>query len=187
MDKKELEKERELVRKAKSNKNDFSELYNKYSLKIERFILRKVNNEALASDLTSRVFEKALKSLDSFQWQGVSFGSWLYKIARNTVYDYFRTTKSGKRESLEEELIENEGDEEDLDSKMLRDERELKLYEVIGSLSKRDQYLLYYKYFEELENRLIAEKLDMSEQNVATRLHRIRKRMEKELDNNLFG
>jgi RNA polymerase sigma-70 factor (ECF subfamily) len=185
MDKNELLQEKEMVKRAKRNRKDFSELYNKYSIKIERFILKKVNNEALAADLTSRVFEKSLKSLDSFQWQGVSFGSWLYKIARNTVYDYFRTTKSNRKETLEEELLE--GHTDDIDNAILRDEREIKLYKVIGSFDKKDQFLLYYKYFEELDNKKIAQKMDMSEQNVATRLHRIRKKMEKELKGDLFS
>lgn len=187
MEKKELEQERQLVIKAKRNKKDFAELYSKYSLKIERFINKKVNNEALAADLTSRVFEKALKNLDSFKWQGVSFGSWLYRIARNTVYDYFRTSKSNRKESLEEELIENKDSGHEVEDSILRDQRELKLYEVIGDLSEKDQFLIYYKYFEDLDNRTIGEKLDMSEQNVATKLHRIRKKMSKELGGDLFS
>lgn len=187
MEKKELEQERLLVLKAKRNKKDFADLYSKYSVKIERFINKKVNDQALAADLTSRVFEKALKNLDSFKWQGVSFGSWLYRIARNTVYDYFRTSKSNRKETLEEELIENTASGTDVEDSILRDQREVKLYEVIGSLSEKDQYLLYYKYFEELDNRSIAGKLDMSEQNVATKLHRIRKKMGKELSGNLFA
>ncbi len=176
----ELMQEKLLVKKAKRNKKEFAALYEKYNGKINSFILKKINNVSLAADLTSKVFEKALKSLDSFQWQGVSFGSWLYKIARNTVYDYFRTNKANQRESLDEEMIESVYDP---DENVLRDEKELELYDVISRLNKKDQYLLYYKYFDELGNKVIAEKMGMSEQNVATKLHRIRKKMEKLLKN----
>lgn len=183
MNEEELRQERLLVKKAKRNKKDFDALYKKYSPKIGSFVLKKVNNEVIAADLTSKVFEKALNSLDSYQWQGVSFGSWLYRIARNTVYDYYRTNKANKRENLEEEIIESGYDPDDA---LLRDERELELYKVISQLNRKDQYLLYYKYFDELDNKEIAQKVGLTEQNVATRLHRIRKRMEKLLKDNII-
>ncbi|MFH1547270.1 MAG: sigma-70 family RNA polymerase sigma factor [bacterium] len=182
MSEEELRQEKLLVKKAKRNNKDFGALYSKYSTKIHNFVLKKVNNEPLAADLTSRVFEKAMNNLDSYQWQGVSFGSWLYRIARNTVYDYYRTNKANRRENLDEEMIESD---ENPDENIFRDERELALYSVISQLNNKDQYLLYYKYFDELDNKEIADRTGLSEQNVATKLHRIRKKMEKLLKDNI--
>jgi RNA polymerase sigma-70 factor (ECF subfamily) len=179
----ELKEEKILVRKAKRNKKDFDALYKKYNDKIRNFIKKKVNNDSIADDITSKVFEKALKNMDSYQWQGVSFGSWLYRIARNTVYDYYRTNKANRKEDLEEEKIESGYD---LDESIIRDEKELELYNVISKLNEKDQYLLYYKYFDELSNKEISERMSLSEQNVATKLHRIRKKMEKLLNDNII-
>ena len=158
MNKEELRKEKELVKKAKRNKKDFSALYEKYSDKIRNFIMKKVNNDYIAEDITSKVFEKALKNLDSYQWQGVSFGSWLYRIARNTVYDYYRTNKANRREDLEEEVIESGYDP---DETVIRDEREVKE----GWEKYSSSWKLYNKNC--LENVSIEELLKMKKDDSA--------------------
>ena len=170
------EREQEIIRKTRINKSAFAPIYNQYSVKINRYIRSKVGNEDVAQELTSITFEKALTKLSSFKWQGISIGSWLYRIARNTVYDYFRTNKGNKKISLEEGITQ-EIDHTDYEADLIRDERELELYHLIGDLEEKDQYLIYYKYYEDYKNSDIADILNMSEENVATRLHRIRKKL----------
>lgn len=166
-----------LVRKAQKDKKYFGEIYEKFRKKIRIFITRKVSSDDLAEDLTSQVFEKALKNLDRFRWQGVSLGCWLYKIARNTVYDYYRSARRKRVSNLDEDIPIRDENVEDLDSGILHDEKELQLYSVISQLDHKDQQLLYYKYFEGLNNKQISKELGLSQSNVATRLHRIRKKM----------
>jgi len=81
------EKEQELVKKAQKNKKHFDELYSHYYPHIKRFLNQRVYNEEDVEDLTSVVFEKAFKGIGSFKWQGVSFSSWVYKIATNPLID----------------------------------------------------------------------------------------------------
>lgn len=69
-----------------------------------------------------------------------------------------------------------------LEENVLHDESELKLYSVIAKLGSKDQYLLYYRYFEGMSVRETAKTMDMSEANVATRLHRIRNELREILD-----
>jgi RNA polymerase sigma-70 factor (ECF subfamily) len=174
------EAERLLIKKAKKNKKYFGELYKKYKEKIYHYILKKVSKEEIAQDLTSVTFEKALKKLDYFQWEGISFGSWLYKIARNSVYDHFRLSKADRKEKFEQKNIPE--DSMAMELKILHDEQELELFQKISQFKQKDQYLLYYKYFVGMRNKQIAKETGLSVSNVATRLFRIRKKLRKLLD-----
>lgn len=71
----------------------FGVLYDRYLDKIYRFIYYKTFSKEVAEDLTSDVFHRALKSLGSFDVTKGNFSTWLYRIARNRVIDYYRTNK----------------------------------------------------------------------------------------------
>ncbi len=74
--------------------SQFSYLYDTYVDKIYQFIYYRVQHKETAEDLTSRVFMKSIDKIKSFQVDKGSFSSWLYKIARNTVIDHYRTKKA---------------------------------------------------------------------------------------------
>jgi RNA polymerase sigma-70 factor (ECF subfamily) len=69
----------------------FGQLYDSYVSTIYRYIYYRVGGHALAEDLTSETFLRALRSLTSFRWQGRDFGAWLVTIARNLVADHFKS------------------------------------------------------------------------------------------------
>lgn len=71
----------------------FAALYDFYVEQIYRFILFRVGNEQTAEDLTSQVFLKAWDNVSSYQIRGLPFKAWLFRIARNSVIDYYRTYK----------------------------------------------------------------------------------------------
>ncbi len=86
--------ELELIQRAVSGDPDaFAALYDFYVEQIYRFVLFRVGNEQTAEDLTSQVFLKAWDNLSSYQIRGLLFRAWLFRIARNSVIDYYRTYK----------------------------------------------------------------------------------------------
>ena len=86
--------ELELTQRAVSGDPDaFAALYDFYVEQIYRFILFRVSDEQTAEDLTSQVFLKAWNNLSSYQIRGLPFKAWLFRIARNSVIDYYRTYK----------------------------------------------------------------------------------------------
>lgn len=73
----------------------FGILYERYIDQIFAFIYRKTGEKEIAEDLCSQVWMKALKSLEFFgEQENAGFKSWMYRIAHNTVIDYYRTTKT---------------------------------------------------------------------------------------------
>ena len=86
--------ELELTQRAVSGDPDaFAALYDFYVEQIYRFVLFRVGDEQTAEDLTSQVFLKAWDNLSSYQIRGLLFKAWLFRIARNSVIDYYRTYK----------------------------------------------------------------------------------------------
>lgn len=176
-----LEEEKKIVEKAQKDSNQFAPLYEYYYPKIHSYIYRRINNKEVADDLTSQTFEKAIKRINNFRWQGVSVGVWLYKIARNNLNDYFRKTRRTNRNislsGLESVIIDEQ--EESLEDTVIRSDEESILYKALQQFKKEDQYLIYYKFFEDMSNKEIAVKTGLSETNVGTKLHRLRTKLKK--------
>ena len=72
----------------------FGLLYDHYNGTVYRFLYYRVGSHALAEDLTSETFFRALRSMSGFKWQGRDFGAWLVTIARNLVADHFKAGRT---------------------------------------------------------------------------------------------
>lgn len=83
----EPEKEARLTEQAKTDPEAFGKLYDEFMPAVYGYVMRRVMNKELAEDLTSQVFEKALKSIRGLR-TGATFKGWLFKIAGNTIIDY---------------------------------------------------------------------------------------------------
>jgi RNA polymerase sigma-70 factor, ECF subfamily len=79
--------ERLLVAAAQRDLTRFGELYEIHFEQVYAYIARRVNSRETAEDLTSEVFHKALTHLQHFEWRGVPFVGWLFRIASNAIVD----------------------------------------------------------------------------------------------------
>ena len=68
----------------------FSQIYDEHVDKIYRFVFFKVNNEALAQDITSETFTRLWKEISEDKEVKHTHG-FLFKVARNLIFDYYRT------------------------------------------------------------------------------------------------
>ncbi|WP_067170884.1 sigma-70 family RNA polymerase sigma factor [Microtetraspora niveoalba] len=86
---------RTLVLRAKTGDTEaFGMLYDRYVDLVYRYVFFRVGSHALAEDLTSDTFLRALRGIADFTWQGRDFGAWLVTIARNLVTDHFKSGRS---------------------------------------------------------------------------------------------
>jgi len=183
-----LDDEKILVERAKSDKEAFAELYDKYCSQILGYVIRRTSNIEVAQDVTSQVFFKAYKNIGHFHWQGISFSSWLYRIAANEIANYFRDTKrrqiysnkdpdeiEASDSSPQDELTQAEED-------LRKHEEYLSLHENLSKLSIKYQEVITLRYFERKHLKEIGEILDKSEGTVKSLLYRglnnLRKLME---------
>ena len=173
--------ENELIEWSKKDHRYFEPIYEKYYEPIFRLIMCRVQDEEVTKDITSNVFCKALVNLDKYKFQGLSFSSWLYRLALNSCYDYFRTQKKKRTVVLEEFMTQEMAEEFEPEALYLQ--RGLKLLpEVLDKLKPRDLELIELRFFESKNFKEISEILGITENNAKTRSHRILKRIRKKLE-----
>ena len=76
------------------DKDAFGLLYDHYQPSVYRFLYYRTRSATLAEDLTADTFFRALRSMNSFRWQGRDFGAWLMTIARNLTTDHFKAGRT---------------------------------------------------------------------------------------------
>lgn len=86
----------------------FGALYDHYNAAVYRFVIYRVGTEALAQDLVSETFFRALRSMSSFQWQGKDFGAWLMTIARNLIADHYKSGRT-RLETTTDDFSDHQG------------------------------------------------------------------------------
>jgi RNA polymerase sigma-70 factor (ECF subfamily) len=69
----------------------FGQLYDRYLDLVYRYVYYRVGSKALAEDLVSETFLRALRRIGTFEWQGRDFAAWLITIARNIIADHFKS------------------------------------------------------------------------------------------------
>jgi RNA polymerase sigma-70 factor (ECF subfamily) len=133
------ETERELVESAKTDPDAFSLLYRNYFPQIFNYVARRLGDVGAAQEVTSDTFFEAMHDIRKFQWRGLPFSSWLYRIATNNINSYLRK-KSNSLLSLdflfahpEFEIARNV----DIEQEIIHAEEELQRYQDFLFIQKQ--------------------------------------------------
>jgi RNA polymerase sigma-70 factor (ECF subfamily) len=164
-----LEGEKEIIEKAKNGEKEaFGLLYDYYHPRIYRFIFLKVSNKQDAEDITHQVFLSAWQNIKNYEPQGFPFSSWLYKISRNAVIDFYR---SKKNEISLEEVGDRLNDELRIDKIDLKIQIE-KVMKALKKLKPEYQDIIIMRFVDDLSIKEVAKVLDKSEGAVKIMQHR---------------
>jgi RNA polymerase sigma factor (sigma-70 family) len=164
------------LNQALNNRETFVKLYEKYMPRVYRYIHYKVNNQLLAEDLTSTVFEKALDHFDKYSSDNAAFSTWIFSITRHAIIDYYRTEGKKKYVSLDEAEDKPSPEESPFEKLQNKDEKEC-LNRCISRLSGEEQEIIHLKFGAEMSNHQIAEMLGISESNAGVKLFRTIKKL----------
>lgn len=174
-----LQEESQLVAQAKKNPDAFGALFDHYHPKILAYLIHRTGNVALAQDLSSETFFKALTKLWQFQFRSISFSAWLYRIASNEMKMYFRGKRSVSLDSLMESASFDAKDPSDImdelkeaEEKLLQKKDFLDIQKKLLNLSFIDQTVITLRYLEEKEISEIAEIVGKREGTVRSILSR---------------
>ena len=100
-----------LLERAKAyDPTALAELYDRYAPRMYAYIFRRVNDAALAEDLTSELFLRVLRAIQNESAWRDSFTAWLYRIAHNLVVDTYRRQPLPPL-SLDEVSVQAEGND----------------------------------------------------------------------------
>ena len=84
------DEDRLLARARRGDRRAIGEIYERYFDAIYQFIRWRVDDPAVAEDLTSEVFIKLLSALQSSAAPADSLRGWLFRVARNSLYDHYQ-------------------------------------------------------------------------------------------------
>ncbi|MFK7936183.1 MAG: RNA polymerase sigma factor [Saprospiraceae bacterium] len=177
----ELEAEWQQVQAAQINPAQFRPLYSRYYEPIFRFVFRRCADESLAADLCSQVFLKAMQQLKKYQFKGVPFSAWLYRIASNEVAQHFRKVQKNRVVSVEDETLNEVIDEI---KEQPNEALQAALITALDGLKETDLQLVELRFFEQRPFKEIAEILGITESNAKVKTYRILERLKKRLTMN---
>jgi RNA polymerase sigma-70 factor (ECF subfamily) len=173
-----LDIERRWALLCRVDRKHFIHFFNKYYEPITRFIYRKTYNLDLAEELASQTFFQAFNNLQQFRWKGVSFGAWLFKIARNEIRLHKRQDRKWRTEELAD--MEHWASPHPTQlAQMVRQESELHLWLCLDELDEISQDIIILYYWEDMTLPQIGVVLDMPLGTVKSRMKRARDKLKR--------
>jgi RNA polymerase sigma-70 factor (ECF subfamily) len=170
----------ELVHRAATDREAFGELYERHVVRIYNYIYYRTGNHHDAEDLTARVFERALRHVESFEDKGVPYSAWLYRIAHNLVANWHRDQSRRPVVPLDERLLVSGGAKLPESEAITEEERSL-LLAAVRRLAPDRQQLLILKYVQHLSNAEVAQIMGRTEGAIKSLYHRTLNALREEL------
>jgi len=152
----ELTDERRRIEAAQKDPDRFAELYEEHFERVYAFVVRRVRDRSAAQDLTAEVFHDALANLKKFEWRGVPFAAWLYRIAANAIADYFHR-KSRELGPADRAVAETTTEE------LEQVEQRATLFRLVETLPIDQRRVIVMRFAQDLPIREIAAQIGRSE------------------------
>lgn len=170
-----------LVQRAvEGDQRAFADLMSRYRDSIYFMLLKMVNNQDDADDLTIEAFGKAFKNIHQYA-PNFAFSTWLFKIATNNCIDFIRKRRGSKTISIDQGLTDKDempiriqANELDPEEHLINQQKVKLMREVVLKLKPRYRRLVEMRYFDELSYEEISEELELPIGTVKAQLFRAR-------------
>lgn len=174
--------ERDLLKRCeRGDEAAYRELVERFERPLIQFIVRYVDDRALAEDLFQETFLRVLRNLRTYRPEG-AFSTWLYTIARNLCLDHIKHVKKVRMTSMDAPVGEEGGKVLYLQD-VLRDggmapedraeltEEELRVRECVSQLPGIKKEALILRVYHNLSYKEIAEITDCPVGTAKFRVH----------------
>jgi len=186
----------ELVRRIRAgDSSQFELLAARYASKIYGLAMRLMRNPSDAKDAVQDTFLLVYTKLDGFRSES-AFGTWLYKVALNSIYMKLRQRKRAAEDNIEDHLPKFDGQGtmqgmvrtfgEDPEREAIRQQSTAAVREAIDRLPAEYRVVLVARDIDDLSSEETAEALGLTVAAVKSRLHRARLFLRQQLENK-FG
>jgi len=150
--------ERLLIEAAQKDPARFAELYEINFERVYAYAVRRVGNRAEAEDLTADVFQHALANLHRFEWRGIPFAAWLFRIAANLISD--RWQRSGREVADDSRQIESA---QVSPVEIEEVERRATLYRLVDTLPEEQRRVVVLRFVEQKSIKEVARQIRKTE------------------------
>jgi RNA polymerase sigma-70 factor, ECF subfamily len=159
---------------ARGDRLAMQALYGRHHIKVFRFVLRLVRNEASAQDLISEVFLDVWRQADRFEGRS-AVSTWILSIARFKALSSVRRRKEAELDEETAAAIEDDNDTPEV-ALQKKDTGEV-LRRCLAQLSPDHREIIDLVYYHEKSVEEVAEIVDIPENTVKTRMFYARKKL----------
>jgi RNA polymerase sigma-70 factor, ECF subfamily len=159
---------------AQRDKRALQQLYARHHVRIYRFALRFLNDEAAAEDTVSEVFIDVWRQAERFEGRS-QVTTWLLAIARNKALSMLRRRSNEELDDEVAEFIEDPSDNPEV--AMLKSQRASVLQDCLTQLSPAHREIVDLVYYHEKSVEEVAEIISVPANTVKTRMFYARKRI----------
>ena len=149
--------ERLLIEAAQQDPARFAELYENHFERVYAYVVRRVGNRAETEDLTAEVFHHALANLKKFEWRGIPFAAWLFRIAANLISD--RWQHAGREVTDDSKLAGAQASTAEIKEV----ERRATLFRLVDTLPAEQRRVVVLRFVEEKSIKEVAQEIRKSE------------------------
>jgi len=161
------------------NQAAFRNLLERYEHRVYGFTLKMLGDPQLAEDATQETFLAVYRSLKQYD-EAKSFSTWLFVIAKHTVYSMLK--KRQKNVIVSDDVLSYIADEGAVvENKIIENEEKLMMLESIDTLSSLHQQVISMKFFEEVSNQEIANRLGVTTKKIENTLFVAKKKLRAKL------
>ncbi len=171
-----IEAEQREILRAKEDRKYFAPIYERYHRQIMKFVYQRTDSIELAADLTQQIFLKAMLKLDKYEFRGLPFSSWLFRVATNELNQYFRKNSKHRTINVDDTMIHLMAEEMEDTGEL--EERKHRLPMVLKELSADDFQFVEMRFMESRPFKEIAEILGITENNAKVKTYRILKKLQ---------
>lgn len=169
--------DKSIARKATQNPEAFSELFDRYALKVYRYAYSRVQHRESSEDITSQVFLDAFEHIKQYKPVG-PFAAWLFTIARRRIADFYR------KQNLTEELSdEAPQDCPEILTRVVKAEAIRDVEDQLQTLNDEERELLRLRFAANMRYKDIAILLNKKPGAVKIAIYRLINRLKKNLEN----
>jgi RNA polymerase sigma-70 factor (ECF subfamily) len=159
---------------ATGDKQALQVLFGRHNVRVYRFVLRFLNDEAGAEDLVSEVFFDVWRQASRFEARS-QVSTWLLAIARNKALSALRRRSTEELDDEVAEFIEDPADSPEVT--MQKKQRSSILAECLTQLSAAHREIIDLVYYHEKSIDEVAEIIGVPQNTVKTRMFYARKRI----------
>lgn len=167
----------------RTNTQFLDEIIVRYEAKLASFVRRKssAGNEDI-KDILQNVFIKVYKNIYDFDTT-LTFSSWIYRITRNEMIDWYRKEKRTPHTSLEasDTMLQTIVSDSDVTQSVIDSHMSDHLKSIIETLPEKYRDIVLLRFFEDKSYDEIADILTIPPGTVAVRINRVKKLLREKL------
>jgi RNA polymerase sigma-70 factor (ECF subfamily) len=151
--------ERLLIEAAQKDPARFAVLYENNFERVYAYVVRRVGAREETEDLTSEVFHHALANLQRFEWRGIPFAAWLFRIAANLISDRWQKSNREQLSDQPDQIESAQAKNQDFEEV----ERRAALFRLVATLPAEQQRVIALRFVEQKSIKEVAREIRKTE------------------------